>query len=380
MQDITILLRGRFTTKDNLLGTIPNPLSRNLYTYVENNPLNYIDPSGHAPLRTDPMRNMPLISPVDQMKIDNQIAKQSFHPLDGINAATHPGGPKAYYDEKIENVYGEHFFGKGYSNPTGPYRLKTDSSLGHVSSKKEAKTKLQKAIDDRKINLYKTYCENGAQKAKDDGELDRYSLDKNSREYLIEALERAKSDITYQPYLDMIDSIINSLKSGNEVVDLGNGVKVQINLNKNYSTKGDQLIKEFAGFIPVLGELMELVDFMDTDNSSLSDLGDSAASSSIGGLAKFLEKNDNSFLSGLGKTLGKITNIYNVVKITEIVFDKNDDKYQATEIQIVLQRKDSSSSHLYQVVIDKDGNFKKMYSGYAGDVIKDDKYFEVITQ
>ena len=161
--------QGRFATKDTYLGNVEYPLSRNLYTYVENNPLNYIDPSGHVPLRTNPMRNMPLISPVDQMKIDNQIANQSFHPLDGIKAATHPGGPKAYYDEKIENVYGEYFFGKGYSNPTGPYRLKTDSSLGYVSSRKEAKTKLQKAIDDRKINLHKTYCENGAQKAKDDG-------------------------------------------------------------------------------------------------------------------------------------------------------------------------------------------------------------------
>lgn len=52
----------------------------------------------------------------------------------------------------------------------------------------------------------------------------------------------------------------------------------------------------------------------------------------------------------------------------------------ATEIQIVLQKKGSSSSHLYHVVIDKDGNFKEMYSGYAGDVIKDDNYFEVITE
>lgn len=32
---------------------------------------------------------------------------------------------------------------------------------------------------------------------------------------------------------------------------------------------------------------MDLIDFMDTDNSSLSDLGDSAASSTVGGLAKF---------------------------------------------------------------------------------------------
>ena len=42
--------QGRFTTKDTYLGTILNPLSRNLYTYVENNPLNYIDPSGHKRL------------------------------------------------------------------------------------------------------------------------------------------------------------------------------------------------------------------------------------------------------------------------------------------------------------------------------------------
>ena len=40
--------QGRFTTKDTYLGTISNPLSRNLYTYVENNPLNYTDPSGHS--------------------------------------------------------------------------------------------------------------------------------------------------------------------------------------------------------------------------------------------------------------------------------------------------------------------------------------------
>ncbi|MDE5974729.1 MAG: RHS repeat-associated core domain-containing protein [Eubacterium sp.] len=200
--------QGRFTTKDTYLGTIPNPLSRNLYTYVENNPLNYIDPSGHAPLRTDPMRNMPLISPVDQMKIDNQIAKQSFHPLDGINAATHPGGPKAYYDEKIENVYGEHFFGKGYSNPTGPYRLKTDSSLGHVSSKTEAKTKLQKAIDDRKINLYKTYCENGAQKAKDDGSTKKVNVNSITDEAKAQFLIDIQSPYA-QDYLDRANIYVN---------------------------------------------------------------------------------------------------------------------------------------------------------------------------
>jgi len=38
---------GRFITKDTYEGSLINPLSQNLYTYVENNPLKYIDPSGH---------------------------------------------------------------------------------------------------------------------------------------------------------------------------------------------------------------------------------------------------------------------------------------------------------------------------------------------
>ncbi|MFS1513643.1 S8 family serine peptidase [Chengkuizengella sp. SCS-71B] len=39
---------GRFITEDTYEGTISNPLSMNLYTYVSNNPLKYIDPSGHS--------------------------------------------------------------------------------------------------------------------------------------------------------------------------------------------------------------------------------------------------------------------------------------------------------------------------------------------
>lgn len=39
--------QGRFTAKDTYLGNVEYPLSRNLYTYCYNNPLNYADPSGH---------------------------------------------------------------------------------------------------------------------------------------------------------------------------------------------------------------------------------------------------------------------------------------------------------------------------------------------
>jgi RHS repeat-associated protein len=39
---------GRFINEDTYEGNVTNPLSLNLYTYVLNNPLKYIDPTGHA--------------------------------------------------------------------------------------------------------------------------------------------------------------------------------------------------------------------------------------------------------------------------------------------------------------------------------------------
>ncbi|WP_207650522.1 RHS repeat-associated core domain-containing protein, partial [Desulforamulus aeronauticus] len=39
---------GRFISRDSYEGEITNPLSLNLYTYVENDPLSYVDPSGHS--------------------------------------------------------------------------------------------------------------------------------------------------------------------------------------------------------------------------------------------------------------------------------------------------------------------------------------------
>jgi RHS repeat-associated protein len=41
-------LVGRFISADTYLGEVGNPQSLNLYIYVENDPVNYVDPTGHA--------------------------------------------------------------------------------------------------------------------------------------------------------------------------------------------------------------------------------------------------------------------------------------------------------------------------------------------
>lgn len=44
---------GRFTSADTLIGSIANPQTLNLYAYTLNNPLRYIDPTGHDPSPAD---------------------------------------------------------------------------------------------------------------------------------------------------------------------------------------------------------------------------------------------------------------------------------------------------------------------------------------
>ncbi|MFD1988348.1 RHS repeat domain-containing protein, partial [Paenibacillus nicotianae] len=41
--------QGRFLKEDSYEGQITNPLTLNSYTYVENNPVNYVDPTGYNP-------------------------------------------------------------------------------------------------------------------------------------------------------------------------------------------------------------------------------------------------------------------------------------------------------------------------------------------
>ncbi len=39
--------QGRFLTEDTYRGSLTNPMSKHLYAYCKNNPVNYVDPSGH---------------------------------------------------------------------------------------------------------------------------------------------------------------------------------------------------------------------------------------------------------------------------------------------------------------------------------------------
>src|SRR6185369_628991 len=40
-------LQGRFTSADNFGGSVADPQTMNLYAYVANNPVRYVDPTGH---------------------------------------------------------------------------------------------------------------------------------------------------------------------------------------------------------------------------------------------------------------------------------------------------------------------------------------------
>ncbi|MFK9092179.1 RHS repeat-associated core domain-containing protein [Bacillus salipaludis] len=73
---------GRFISQDTYKGTASDPWSQHLYAYTTNNPVNFIDPTGHLPIYEDENGYVQKVSP-------NDIPKSSW-----------PGNNKVPYVKK----------------------------------------------------------------------------------------------------------------------------------------------------------------------------------------------------------------------------------------------------------------------------------------
>ena len=66
---------GRFISRDSFAGRRSDPLSLNLYTYCRNNPIRYIDPSGHSYATLPNGDKMSINSASDAKKFEEKKAK-----------------------------------------------------------------------------------------------------------------------------------------------------------------------------------------------------------------------------------------------------------------------------------------------------------------
>lgn len=214
--------QGRFTTKDDYLGTISNPLSRNQYTYVENNPLNYADPSGHVP-------NFKTISeykskPVSMMDpYERRLAelikqdRKMYDYMNGYLTFLTPIEAENRFVELQQLAYNDVVYGPSFSRPTSPYRydpVKNPFGEGkNALKRKEIQTALQKHIAKVQEENYKKFCENGVEKAKDDSSDSQYRPYDKSTIYgiMVDNLNSA---------LDVVDELLSSVGFNNGF-DLG---------------------------------------------------------------------------------------------------------------------------------------------------------------
>ncbi|WP_430112229.1 polymorphic toxin-type HINT domain-containing protein [Paenibacillus sp. B1-33] len=93
---------GRFINEDTYEGELGNPLSQNLYAYVKNNPLKYVDPSGHIGIPMAPTPAMTCAASPGQCKtiLKGQaeagktllVEGANFLILDDVNTLLNPDG------------------------------------------------------------------------------------------------------------------------------------------------------------------------------------------------------------------------------------------------------------------------------------------------
>ncbi|WP_143186398.1 DUF6531 domain-containing protein [Paenibacillus sp. P3E] len=132
---------GRFINEDTYEGQIDNPLSLNLYTYVRNNPLRYMDPSGHKDIDSTPKFGDPVYGTAIHMQVKN-----TFQPI--MNGLL---GPNAFqYNYKVNYVDGTYGYADFVINTQGTlqvYELKPITYYKNAQRNIDGKAQLSKYVN-----------------------------------------------------------------------------------------------------------------------------------------------------------------------------------------------------------------------------------------
>jgi len=118
---------GRFISEDTYEGEVTNPLSLNLYTYVQNNPLLYIDPTGHKVWLIHGTFSDSSTWTLDIRTYISELFNEPVEPLDWSGDNTKKARREGA-EELAAKIYEWHL-----KNPGEPIRLVGHSHGGNVA-------------------------------------------------------------------------------------------------------------------------------------------------------------------------------------------------------------------------------------------------------
>lgn len=140
---------GRFISEDTYEGELKDPLSLNLYTYVQNNPLKYQDPSGNIPLLLVPVvawAGRHTVQTATGMAMDLAIAKATGQPYNAMKSFTDnvtdiSGTKKVKQVSKVVKAVKQTSKRSEYLGKTPSKSSKTGKAVIDRMTKKEGKIK-----------------------------------------------------------------------------------------------------------------------------------------------------------------------------------------------------------------------------------------------
>lgn len=157
---------GNFISEDTYLGTTTEPLSRNRYAYVANNPLNYRDPSGHVAAKGA------ALTAVGATKIPAATVGKVVSGSKAITSSVTNVGKNLVNSvktttTKTTNAAAAINLGKSSTNNVG-----TSTALSKISSAKnlsQFNSPVAKVAEDIRKRIARQFCSENQQKADSDG-------------------------------------------------------------------------------------------------------------------------------------------------------------------------------------------------------------------
>ena len=183
------------------------------------------------------------------------------------------------------------------------------------------------------------------------------------------------NDIRYLRFHAAYEEIIKSIEDDTMTNEFSGSTKVRIGINTKYNTSGLEALSELAGFVPFLGELITITEYLESEKKDVQEIFNAGISLITGDsiIDALSSKSAKTLLKGMSTGL----DILGVIDFIETFVNSDSPEKIATYV-VVLADVGDKNKFRYSAIVDNNMMFTTFESGYSAETMSNESFKLII--